>query len=69
MYTTAKSGNHIPSCHQSRHRGPLSEYPRQRSSTLSHVQGRKSYKDIRTAMVKRKQPETSPDENSTSREN
>ena len=66
----AKSGNHIPSCHQSRHRGPLSEHPRQRSSSLSHVQGRKSLydQDIRTAMVKRKQPETSPDEKSTSRE-
>ena len=53
----AKSGNHIPSCHQSRHRGPLSEHPRQRSSSLSHVQKRKSClhdQDIRTAIVKRK---------------
>ena len=67
----AKSGNHIPSCHQSRHRGPLSENPRQRSSSLSHVQRRKCClhdQDIRTAIVKWKQPETSPDEKSTSRE-
>ena len=67
----AKSGNHIPSCHQSRHRGPLSDHPRQRSSSLSHVQGRKSClldQDIRTAMVNWKQPDSSPDENSTSRE-
>ena len=67
----AKSGNHIHSCHQSMHRGPLSEHPRQRSSSLSLVQGRKSFlmdQDIRTAMVKWKQPETSPDEKSSSRE-
>ena len=67
----AKSGNHIPSCHQSRHCGPVSEHPRQRSSSPSHVQRRKSClhdQDIRTAMVKQKKTETSPDEKSTSRE-